>query len=237
MTSKKFAHGYFFSKKAVKQGLCRARIRDFMPQGAIDAREAARYNAPMQEEMDTTEEQQAEQGDSCAYETPETPRQEHGEAVDESDPAEVDAATDELTKWRELALRTAAEYDNYRKRCVKEREEFTRYATRGLLEELLPVVDNFEMGMQMAEKEQGSMIYIGMDMVRKQLHDFLAAQGVETIPAAVGQPFDHNVHEAIQSEPSELEEGAIVRILRPGYTLKGKLLRPVNVVTAAAPEA
>ena len=47
-------------------------------------------------------------------------------------------------------MRTAAEYDNYRKRCVKERDEFTRYATRGLLEELLPIVDNFEMGMQMA---------------------------------------------------------------------------------------
>ena len=93
------------------------------------------------------------------------------------------------------------------------------------------------MGMQMAEKEQGSMIYIGMDMVKKQLHDFLAAQGVEPIPAAVGQAFDHNVHEAVQSEPSEMEEGSIVRILRPGYTLKGKLLRPVNVVTAAAPEA
>ena len=192
---------------------------------------------PMQEEPETAETQQPEQGDACAYETPETPHPEHGEAVDESDPAEVDAATDELTKWRELALRTAAEYDNYRKRCVKEREEFTRYATRGLLEELLPIIDNFEMGMQMAEKEQGSMIYIGMDMVKKQLHDFLAAQGVETIPAAVGQSFDHNVHEAIQSEPSEQEEGTIVRILRPGYMLKGKLLRPVNVVTAAAPEA
>ena len=208
-----------------------------MPQRAIDARGALRYNARMQEEPETADTQQTEQGDACDYKTPDTPHPEHGEAVDESDPAEVDAATDELTKWRELALRTAAEYDNYRKRCVKEREEFTRYATRGLLEELLPIIDNFEMGMQMAEKEQGSMIYIGMDMVKKQLHDFLAAQGVESIPAAVGQAFDHNMHEAIQSEPSELEEGSIVRILRPGYMLKGKLLRPVNVVTAAAPEA
>ena len=190
----------------------------------------------MQEEPETTETPQPEQGDACEYETPETPHPEHGEAVDESDPAQVDAATDELTKWRELALRTAAEYDNYRKRCVKEREEFTRYATRGLLEELLPIIDNFEMGMQMVEKEQGSMIYIGMDMVKKQLQDFLAAQGAEVIPCTVGQPFDHNVHEAIQSEPSDQEEGTILRILRPGYTLKGKLLRPVNVVTAAAPD-
>ena len=204
--------------------------------GALTKRGAVKYNESMQEAQETDMNEQAEQDNACEYEMPETP-QEHGEAVDESDPAEVDAATDELTKWRELALRTAAEYDNYRKRCVKEREEFNRYATRGLLEELLPIIDNFEMGMQMAEKEQGSMIYIGMNMVKKQLQDFLAAQGVDKLDVAVGQAFDHNVHEAIQSEPSEQEEGTILRVLRPGYMLKGKLLRPANVVTAAAPEA
>ena len=201
-----------------------------MPQAEVDVGESCGYNERMQEEKE--QEKQPEQGDACEYEAP-TPEPQHGEAVDESDPAEATAATDELTKWRELAMRTAAEYDNYRKRCVKDREEFTRYATRGLLEELLPSIDNFEMGMQMAEKEQGSMIYIGMDMVKKQLQDFLAGQGVEPIAASVGQAFDHNVHEAIQSEPSEQEEGTILRILRPGYMLKGKLLRPVNVVTAA----
>lgn len=191
----------------------------------------------MQQESEKVEETQTEQGDACDIETPETPHPQHGEAVDESDPAEVDAATDDLTKWRELAMRTAAEYDNYRKRCVKEREEFTRYATRGLLEELLPIIDNFEIGMNMAEKEQNSMIYIGMNMVKKQLQDFLAAQGVEQIKVEIGQPFDHNIHEAIQSEPANEEEGTILRVLRPGYMLKGKLLRPANVVTASAPDA
>lgn len=175
--------------------------------------------------------------DSCSCDMPEPPEQEYGEAVDESNPAEASAATDDLTKWRELALRTAAEYDNYRKRCVKDRDEFTRYATRSLLEELLPVVDNFEMGMQMAGQDTSSMIYIGMSMVQKQLHDFLAAQGVEPIVTEVGQMFDHNIHEAIQSEPSDQPEGTILRIIRRGYNLKGRLLRPVNVVTAAAPEA
>lgn len=149
---------------------------------------------------------------------------------------------DELTKWREMALRTAAEYDNYRKRCVKDREDFTKYANRGLLEELLPVIDNFEMGMQMAQQDTSSMIYIGMSMVQKQLADFLSSQGVEAIEATPGQEFDHNVHEAIMSEPSDQPEGTIIRILRKGYNLRGRLLRPVNVVTAApkeeaAPEA
>ena len=163
--------------------------------------------------------------------TPET------EATEEQQPE------DELTKWREMALRTAAEYDNYRKRCVKDREDFTKYANRSLLEELLPVIDNFEMGMQMAAQQgTDSMIYIGMSMVQKQLADFLAGQGVEAIECAPGQEFDHNLHEAIMSEPSDQPEGTIIRILRRGYNLRGRLLRPVNVVTAApkeetAPEA
>lgn len=183
---------------------------------------------------DAAEEERCQ--DCCSGETPETPHPQHADAVDESDPREVDSATDDLTKWRELAMRTAAEYDNYRKRCVKDRDEFIRYANRGLLEELLPVVDNFEMGMQMAaQQDTSSMIYIGMSMVQKQLADFMEAQGVEPIPTKVGDMFDHNIHEAIQSEPSDKPEGSILRIVRKGYRLRGRLLRPVNVVTAAAP--
>ncbi len=157
------------------------------------------------------------------------------ETAEETQSAEETPA-DELTKWRDLALRTAAEYDNYRKRCVKDREDFTKYANRSLLEELLPVIDNFEMGMQMAGQDTSSMIYIGMSMVQKQLVDFLEGQGVEPIPTEVGQMFDHNIHEAIMSEPSEQPEGTILRVLRKGYNLRGRLLRPANVVTAAAPE-
>lgn len=188
------------------------------------------------QQMDEEQEQRdvSQQTESCDYEQSVEQQPLPEGDVDHTDPEQVAAATEELTKWRELALRTAAEYDNYRKRCVKEREEFTRYATRSLLEEMLPIMDNFEMGMQMAEKEKGSMIYIGMEMVRKQLADFLAAQGVQKIETKLGDLFDHNLHEAIQSEPSDCEEGTILRIVRPGYTLKGKLLRPVNVVTAGS---
>ena len=208
-----------------------------MPQGAVDGGGGVSYNGGMHEQVKQEEQEVAEEQEqkSCDFDPTATQQESSGEQrdVDHTDPAEVQEATDELGKWRDLAMRTAAEYDNYRKRCVKERDEFTRYATRGLLEELLPIVDNFEMGMQMAEAEKGSMIYVGMEMVRKQLVDFMAAQGVEKIETRVGDAFDHNIHEAIQSEPSEQEEGSIVRIVRPGYRLKGKLLRAVNVVTAA----
>lgn len=205
-------------------------IPHIMAQPVVDSSARVRYHARMSEEETK---KSAESCDPCDCEKPEQPEQEYAEAVDESQAEEATAAVDELTKWRELALRTAAEYDNYRKRCVKDREEFTRYATRGLLEELLPVVDNFEMGMQMAAKDPGSMIYIGMSMVQKQLTDFLTGQGVEYIPTEPGQMFDHNIHEAIQSEPSDQPEGTILRVLRKGYNLKGRLLRPANVVTAA----
>ena len=185
--------------------------------GVDPARKMA-YHTPMSEE-----------------ETKPTPEEENIETPEAQPAEEEQHEVDELTKWREMALRTAAEYDNYRKRCVKDREEFTKYANRSLLEELLPVIDNFEMGMQMAQQDTSSMIYIGMSMVQKQLTDFLSSQGVEPIECTPGQEFDHNVHEAIMSEPSDQPEGSIIRILRKGYNLRGRLLRPVNVVTAAAP--
>ena len=199
-------------KPALSRAYCHAR--------GVDPAHKMAYHSPMSEE-----------------ETKPTPEEENIETPEAQPAEEEHHEVDELTKWREMALRTAAEYDNYRKRCVKDREDFTKYANRSLLEELLPVIDNFEMGMQMAAQQgTDSMIYIGMSMVQKQLADFLSAQGVEAIEATPGQEFDHNVHEAIMSEPSDQPEGTIIRILRRGYNLRGRLLRPVNVVTAAPKE-
>lgn len=202
-----------------------------MPQRVIDARALWGYYTAMNE--DEIKKEQGQE-DIPADETAQSP----DEAAQQQSPAEEtpEQPVDELIKWRETALRTAAEYDNYRKRCTKERAEFAKYANQGLLEELLPVIDNFEMGMQMAGQDTSSMIYVGMSMVQKQLHAFLEGQGVQAIPCEPGQMFDHNLHEAIMSEPSDRPEGTILRILRRGFRLKDRLLRPVNVVTAAAPE-
>lgn len=193
-----------------------------------------RMSNQVDEKMDQAQHSCDEQG--CDVETPMPEASMSDMPVEESDAEQAASATDDLMKWRELALRTAAEYDNYRKRCAKDTQDFRRYANQGLLEELLPVVDNFEMGMQMASQDTSSMIYIGMSMVQKQLHDFLAGQGVVRVDAEPGQLFDHNLHEAIQSEVSDLPEGTIVRVLRPGYMLRDRLLRPANVVVAAPAE-
>lgn len=140
----------------------------------------------------------------------------------------------EAAKWKDTSLRTAAEMDNLRKRTTREREDAIRYANQRLLEEILPVVDNFAMGMQAAAQDTSSMIYIGMDMVRKQLDDFLESQGVTEIPTD-GQ-FDPNLHDAVSSETSEKPEGEIIRVTRRGFKLRDRLLRPASVIVSAAPE-
>lgn len=160
--------------------------------------------------------------------------EESGES-EELDP--MSALEQDVMKWRELAMRTAADMENFRKRATREREESMRYANQSLLEELLPILDNFEMGMQAAGQEQESMIYIGMDMVRKQLNEFLAGNGVQEI-IAEGQPFDPNLHEAVsQEETTDAEDGVILKVIRRGFNLRDRLLRPATVVVAKSPEA
>ncbi len=142
----------------------------------------------------------------------------------------------EAAKWKEISMRTAAEIENLRKRTAREREDAIRYANQRLLEDLLPVIDNFEMGMQAASQDTKSMIYIGMDMVRRQLNEFLASQGVEEIPA--NGMFDPNLHDAVAQEDCAAgEEGRILRVTRRGFKLRDRLLRPAGVVVSKVPIA
>lgn len=141
----------------------------------------------------------------------------------------------EVAKWKELSLRTAAEMDNLRKRTAREREDAVRYANARLLEDLLPVIDNFEMGMHAAAQDKSSMIYIGMEMVRRQLDDFLAGQGVTEIATDI--PFDPNLHDAVSQEEGGGEDGRILRVSRRGFMLRDRLLRPASVVVSTAPAA
>jgi molecular chaperone GrpE len=156
------------------------------------------------------------------------------DAFDGDPYAELEA---DVVKWRELAVRTAADLDNFRKRSAREREESVRYANQGLLEDLLPVIDNFEMGMLAAAQDKSSMIYIGMDMVRRQLNDFLSNNGVTEIPAE-GKPFDPNVHEAVSQEVAAgVADGIVLRVHRRGFMLRDRLLRPATVVVAKSQDS
>ena len=142
----------------------------------------------------------------------------------------------DLDRFRDLALRSQADFDNYKKRTAREKEEAIKYANASLLERLIAIVDNFELGLSAARAEgEGSAIYSGMSMVLKQLNDFLADNGLQPI-AAEGQKFDPNLHEAIAHEPSaEIAEGVVIRQTRRGYRLKDRLLRPSSVVVSSGP--
>jgi molecular chaperone GrpE len=154
-------------------------------------------------------------------------------------PASPDQDEDEtlqadLDRFRDLALRSQADFENYKKRAAREKEEAIKYANSTLLERLIAIVDNFELGLEAARADgENSPVFSGMSMVLKQLMDFLTEQGLQPIDAT-GQKFDPNLHEAIAHEPSEqFPEGVVIRQTRRGYRMKDRLLRPSSVVVSS----
>ena len=141
----------------------------------------------------------------------------------------------DIEKWKDLAYRSQAELDNFRKRATREGQETRAYANGELLRSILPILDNFEMGLNAARAEsEKSMIFMGMQMVHRQFQEFLKDFGVQEIES-LGKAFDPNLHEAVSQEvTTEHAEGTIIRVTRPGYRLKERLLRPTSVIVAAA---
>ncbi|HEY5812206.1 MAG TPA: nucleotide exchange factor GrpE [Terrimicrobiaceae bacterium] len=155
------------------------------------------------------------------------------------------ASTDEVPnliaereKYKDAALRARADLDNYRKRVAREKEDAIRYANNSLIESLLPILDNFELGLDAAKNtSEAAGILQGLQMVRKQLEDFLRDHGVEIVNAE-GSSFDPNLHEAVGHEPSpDVSEGTVLRQLRKGFKLKDRLIRPATVVVSKGPGA
>ncbi len=139
----------------------------------------------------------------------------------------------DLDRFKDLALRSQADLENFRKRAAREKEDGIRYANASLLEQLIPILDNFELGLSAARRESAeSPILAGMQMVLRQLQDFLSSNGVQVLDAE-GEQFNPNVHEALSQEASEsVPEGHIIRQLRRGYKLRDRLIRPANVVVS-----
>ena len=142
----------------------------------------------------------------------------------------------DLDRFRDLALRSQADFENYKKRSAREKEEAIKYANSLLLERLVSIIDNFELGLTAAkEKGEQSPIYSGMVLVQKQLNDLLAENGLQAIEAE-GKKFDPNMHEAIAHEPSnQVAEGIVLRQTRRGYRFKDRLLRPAKVIVSSGP--
>ena len=139
--------------------------------------------------------------------------------------------------WDRL-VRQSADFENFKKRAARERQEAVKYAHEGLLQKLLPVLDNFEMALaaaQNAPAEGVKSLQDGVTMILQQLRQTLIEAGLEEINAT-GKPFDPNLHEAVsQQETTEVPEGHVVLQLRRGYKLRDRLLRPASVIVAKAP--
>jgi molecular chaperone GrpE len=143
----------------------------------------------------------------------------------------------DVERFRDLALRSQADLDNYRKRMIREIDENRRRANNDLLERLLPVVDNFELGLMAARQSGDQNIVMGMSMVQRQLADFLDQSGLKPVEVD-GVPFDPKVHEAVSQEASDtVPAGHVIRASRKGYRLGENLLRAATVVVSTGPAA
>lgn len=143
---------------------------------------------------------------------------------------EVAELNQKLEENKQQLLRVQADFDNFRRRTRQEKEELQKYATKKLLVDLLPVVDNFDRALASTSSAEGQdELLAGVDMVRRQLLNVLEQHGVEPMEC-VGQPFDPNHHEAVMQEPAGDEgAGVVVAELQRGYWLTGKVLRPAMV--------
>ena len=160
------------------------------------------------------------------------------DSTDQKDLDPIEEAQKDAAHWTDLAARNQAELDNYRKRMAREKSDAIKFANASLLSELLPVIDSFQMGLSAAINEDpDSIISKGMEMVQKQLEEFLTSQGAVLI-SSVGQEFDPNLHEAISQESSdEVPSGHVISEIRKGFTLNDRLLRAANVIVSKGPQA
>lgn len=158
---------------------------------------------------------------------PETP------AAEDND--EVAMLRQEIADLRDRTMRTLADFDNFRKRSERERQELRRYALLEPMRELLTVADNLDLALS----AQGSAddLKRGVEMIQRQMLELLRRFGVTEV-AAVGQPFDPTLHEAVSREESaEVKAPTVVAELRRGYRMHDRLLRPSMVKVAVPPEA
>ena len=158
-------------------------------------------------------------------------------APNPADPAvRVAELEGEVARLKDTVLRTHADQQNQQRRHQREREELRKYATAGLLEDLLPALDSLALGLESASTQaDGRAVAEGFRMAIGQLRGILSGQGlVEVNPT--GQPFDPARHEAVGSEASAtVAEGTVLRVARAGWLLHDRVLRPAAVFVSSGP--
>ena len=185
----------------------------------------------LQEKEEMTAEKAEEQLVEDAAETTPSPETETAEAA----PVEDKAATleAELKEKSDRILRLQADFENFRRRTAKEKEELAAVITQNILGDLLPLLDNFERAMAV-EQTDGEAFQKGVEMIFTQLREVLDKHGLQSIEAE-GQTFDPNFHQAVMRvEDSDAPDGTITQVLQKGYKAKGRVIRPAMVQVAGS---
>jgi molecular chaperone GrpE len=167
-----------------------------------------------------------------ANDAPDNPAPEPADAV--SAPL-LAAAKKEAADNLDRYMRTAADLENFRRRTVREKEELRLFAASRLLEDLLPALDNLALGLESARQPKAELKALagGVELVQQQLKSALAAHGLKEINP-LGQPFDPHQHEAISHQASaDVNPEHVLKVVRTGYVLNGRLLRPASVVVSS----
>lgn len=153
----------------------------------------------------------------------------------DADSVDAETVADDLRKLNDRYLRTLADFDNFRKRTERDKEDFRRYALTNLLRDLLPVLDNFDRALDHAE--EGDEFHKGVLLIYKQLWDVLQKAGLKPIDRT-GVRFDPNIHEAVmREEDPSVPSQTVTAVLQTGYFLHDRLLRPALVkVAVGGPE-
>ena len=141
----------------------------------------------------------------------------------------------ELAELKDRYLRLGADYDNFRRRTLKERQDLLNYANENLVKELLGIVDNLERAVEHGRKEEQrgdtDNLLQGIELTYRSLQQLLTRHGVGEIQA-LEQQFDPQLHEAVRRVKSDKPAGSVVAVYQKGYMLKDKLLRPAMVAVA-----
>ena len=185
----------------------------------------------LQEKEEMTAETAEEQLVENAAETTPSPEMETAEAAPVEDKAAALEA--ELKEKSDRILRLQADFENFRRRTAKEKEELAAVITQNILGDLLPLLDNFERAMAV-EQTDGEAFQKGVEMIFTQLREVLDKHGLQSIEAE-GQTFDPNFHQAVMRvEDSDAPDGTITQVLQKGYQAKGRVIRPAMVQVAGS---
>jgi molecular chaperone GrpE len=149
---------------------------------------------------------------------------------------ELEQARKSAAESQERYLRVAADLENFRKRMVREKDELRQFGTSAVMQDLLPILDNLALGLAAAQQQSDvKVITEGVALVLDQFKSTLARHGLKEINPD-GEVFDPNHHECIAHQPHEsVAEEKVIQVVRPGYSLNGRLLRPASVIVSSGP--